>query len=224
MCELVRKNDEVNIMTGITCTVRTPGTFKHVEISSSRVTSPAFIQGGSHRADKGPRTDELQSFRKAVELHRKCLDEGLQTTLGCMVNDLAIPSKERPKNTGTLYQFPEEYLKILQKARISITDVVIFYESSLRNRASLDASRKGIKIAKKINEHTGFPVPLCASIMGRFYKTLEGQGFAQVIGIYTLMDCGPEKGAKKELSGYDIRMDVVNFYVDATGNVYDEHF
>ncbi|MDO8554813.1 MAG: hypothetical protein Q7S22_08440 [Candidatus Micrarchaeota archaeon] len=211
-------------MTGITCTVKTPGMFKPVDVSSKIVKTPAFIQGGSHRIDKGPRTDELQSFRKAVELHRKCLDEGLQTTLGCMVNDLAIPSKERPKNTGTPYQFPEEYLKILQEARIPIAEVVVFYESSLRNGASQDARRRGVKIAETMNEYTGFPVPVCASIMGRFYKTLEEQGFAQVIGVYTLMDCGPEKGAKKERSGYDIKMDVVNFYMDAKGNVYDEHF
>lgn len=193
----------------------------------------AVIQGGAFRLDKGPTDAERHAFRNAVALHEGCIRDGRDTHLAVIVNDLALAPSARPKLTGGS-PFPEEYVRLLQEAHIPVESIMVFYESTLRNGAQSDAKRKGVAVAMKLNGTTGMPVPICASIMGRFYSELAEAGFAQQIGFYarqpnddallderadTACPLGPLKGAKESESGYQLRLEVINYFVFPDGRV-----
>ncbi len=197
-----------------------------------RVVRPrALIQGGSFRYDTGPTATEQRSFLLAVMLHTSCLSEGIQTRMGCMVNDFGVEPPVRPKRTG-VFVFPEPYLKILQNAGLRPDQVLLFYESTLRNRVTKDRGQ-GAPVAVKVHGETGVPIPICASIMGRFYTGLANQGFAQQIGFYVrepkkirgdgsvdqACPWGPEKGAQRERSGYGLKLEVINYGVYPDGRI-----
>ncbi len=197
------------------------------EVMARRVEGRTFIQGGAYRLDKGPTPTEIGSFRLAAGLHAACLAEGKATTLGCIVNDLGIPAQERPKATGRSI-LPIEYFDLLTSAGIPAGEVQIVYESTLRNKVGKDASRHGLPVALKVNEETGVAVPICVSIMGRFYSDLAIQGYARQIGFFVQepkpsddQSCpfGPVYGAREDRSGYALRLDVMNFWVHADGRV-----
>lgn len=193
-----------------------------------------LIQGGAFRLDKGPTQAEKHAFRRAVSLYKEVLDSGKDVRLGCMVSDFASKPEDRPKATGRL-ELPEEYVRILQDHGIPIKDLEIFYETTLRNRASKDARKPNSDVVTKKNEHTGIPVPICASIMGRFYYTLHVEGYSQQIGFYTSEEkpkpatpderpdnacpSGPVYGAMYDMSGYELRIEVLNFWVHSDGRV-----
>ncbi len=220
----------------------------------------SFISGGSFRIDKGPTPAEIHSFRMAVSLHKECLAEGINTSLGIMVNDLALPPEERPKKTLKL-ALPVVYVSILKEyglcsnsdaehlstGLLEPVSVVrglpqllyrfgllqIAFESNLRNSASKNAARDS-RIRVKMNGHTGFPVPMCVTIMGRFYRSLASIGYAQQIGFYTMEEkpepgpgeiadkaCafGPVEGAIS--SGYPLQLNVVTWLVGSDGEIKD---
>lgn len=195
------------------------------------VKNGAFIQGGAFRLDKGPTALERHTFRLAAGLHRECLTEGLQTRVGCIVNDLALPAVQRPKATGRL-ELPEDYVRILRENGLSPEILAIFYESTLRNRAVHDVTRGHVPTVKlKANGKTGVPVAICASIMGRFYFELAQTGYTQQVGFYArepkpraapgevqdrACSVGPVKGAMKDHSGYELRIEVLNYWVAET--------
>lgn len=196
----------------------------------------ALIQGGAFRMDKGPTKTELHSFRLAVTLVEECRKDGKVVSMGCIVNDLALKPEKRPKATG-VFEWPKEYLQILSEAGISTPEIVLFYESSLRNGAKRDLDGGKIEDgAFKINERTGIEVPRCRSIMGKFYSTLAKKGYTQQVGFYTYepkpeaneeageiadnaCPFGPIEGALKRGSGYELRLAVLNYFVYPDGRL-----
>ena len=196
----------------------------------SKAQKPVLIQGGPFRIDKGPTHAETSSFKHAIVLHDEFGKQGGGSTLGCVINDLALSPSERPKATGIL-PFPTEYLELLQQAGISPEDVLVFYESTLRNQVKCDFDRRKLRVATKINESTGFPVPICRSIMGRFYYNLAKLGFATQIGFYLAEKplfeederkdnaCvfGPIEGALS--GGYQTPLTTINFLVKTDGSI-----
>ncbi len=195
----------------------------------SKAQKPVLIQGGPFRIDKGPTHAETSSFKHAIVLHDEFGKQGGGSTLGCVINDLALSPNERPKVTGAV-PFPTKYLELLQQAGISPEDVLVFYESMLRNQARRDLY-KGINVAVRVNDHTGFSVPICRSIMGRFYYNLAKLGFATQIGFYLAEKplfeederkdgaCvfGPIEGALS--GGYQTPLSTINFLVKPDGSI-----
>ncbi|GEM_PF-5996871 len=191
----------------------------------------AIIQGGAFRLDNGPTTAELASFRHAISLHLECRKLGVYTKLGCIVNDLALKPSERPKLTK-VHPLPEEYIKLLGEADIPAEAVAIFYESTLRNKAQKDA-KDGLNVTRKINESSGIPVPVCVSIMGRYYMDLAEAAYPQQVGFYArntvpeipeekpdrACPFGPIRGAVKEYSGYSTTIEVLNYFVHPDGSI-----
>lgn len=191
----------------------------------------AILQGGAFRLDKGPTGAEHYAFRYVVLLHNSCVKNGLETKLACIVNDLGVKPEERPKATGK-FSLPSEYIQILSEMQIPPESVLIFYESTLRNRARGDMETDG-SIAHKIDEFTGKKVPVCASIMGRFYADLTRAGYTQQVGFYarnpvleipeekpdTSCPFGPLKGAVKTYSGYSLGIEVLNYFVHPDGSI-----
>ena len=187
------------------------------------IKNKAFVQGGSFRLDKGPTPTELASFKLALDLH---LASRTNTRLGCIFNDLGLEPFKRPKATGES-PVPHDYVALLQKAHIPAEDVTIFYESTLRNRAYADNVP-----SMKIHEIAGSPIPVCMSIMGRFYAELANAGYEQQIGFYSRepkspipgeipdKSCpmGPVYGASP-VSGYRLRLEVINYWVHMNGSV-----
>jgi hypothetical protein len=187
------------------------------------IKNKAFIQGGSFRLDKGPTPTELASFKHALDLH---LASKTNTQLGCMVNDFGIAPCKRPKTTGN-FTFPPDYILMLQKAQIPVEDVLIFYETTLRNRAHADNAS-----SMKIHEISGHRIPTCTSIMGRFYTELANAGYEQQIGFYSKepklsipgevpdksCSAGPVYGTR-DASGYKLRLEVINYWVYQSGLV-----
>lgn len=181
----------------------------------------AAIQGGAFRLDKGPTMTEIHTFKMAITLHEGCMKDGKETRLVCIIDDLALKPGERPKATGII-TLPDEYIRLLQEAHIPLDSVMIFYESTLRNKVTSDKKRRGLEVATKINGTTGFDVPICASIMGRFYTELAELGIPMQIGFYATRESseddsacpwGPMKGAMESESGYGLKLEVLNFMV-----------
>jgi hypothetical protein len=187
----------------------------------------AIIQGGSFRLDRGPTATETRAFELAVALYDLCLWSGRAVKLCLIVNDLGLAPADRPKATGS-FAFPAAYQQVLEERGISRDDVLLTYESSLRNRVKKDgkASRK--------NRATGIQVAVCANIMGRYYRTIAGLGFAQQVGFYARepkREVGPEEkedaacplgpvlGTMEHRSGYALRLDVLNYSVLPSGEV-----
>lgn len=200
-----------------------------------QVKDGALIQGGAFRIDKGPTKTEIFSFKLAATLVEECRKDGKRVVLGCIVNDLALKPDKRPKATG-VFEWPKEYLQILSEAGISAPEIEISYESTLRNGASQDFHRGKITGgAFKKNESTGIDVPRCRSIMGKFYSTLAKKGYVQQVGFYTIepkpepespeeipdtaCPFGPIEGALKRGSGYELRLEVLNYMVHPDGRV-----
>jgi hypothetical protein len=190
------------------------------------VRSGAVIQGGAFRLDKGPTATEFRTFELAVETVRQARGTGMEVKLACIVNDMGVKPEERPKRTG-IFTFPDEYVLLLRAACIPVADVMIFYESTLRNRVAKDISR-GMNVARKVNEESGLEVPICTSIMGRFYTDLAAQGVPQGIGFYAqeprprddkACPWGPSKGADERQSGYPLRLEVLTYFVRPDGYI-----
>lgn len=189
------------------------------EIKRTGSRKGVLIQGGSYRIDKPPSQNEIDSFRFATVLHEVLKDD--KKTLGCIVNDLGLPPKERPKNQyiddiPLEDVLPEEYIKILVSCKED-PEIVIFWESHLRNLAAM-----GPDNAFKMNKNTGFPVPTCASIMGAFYRHVEVLGYPEIIAVYPVQDaCGPVNGKDMVVSGYRITIPVTNLFTN-NGKLFDE--
>jgi len=190
------------------------------------VRSGAVIHGGAFRLDKGPTATEFRTFELAVETLRQAIAEGKQAKLACIVNDMGVKPEERPKRTG-IFTFPKEYERLLIEACIPVADVMIFYESTLRNRVAKDIGR-GMDVARKVNEQSGLEVPICMSIMGRFYTDLALLGIPQTIGFYAIeprpsedraCPFGPMLGADQRRSGYQLKMEVIVYFVDQDGGI-----
>lgn len=185
----------------------------------------SVIQGGSFRLDRGPTKAEFASFKYAVDLVRECRSAGKEVRLCTMVNDLALSSEQRPKSTGIL-RFPEEYVELLHTANLTPEEILIFYESTLRNKAMEDIRRGKNPSKLDINSHTGFSIPKCLNIMGRYYFNLEKMGFVQQIGFFARdqrtdsdhsCPLGPVKGAL--FSGYNLQIEVLTYFVYPDGRV-----
>jgi hypothetical protein len=208
----------------------------------------ALIQGGAFRLDKGPTNTELRTFKLAVLLHEECRKNRTKTEIGCMVNDFGIAPELRPRFSAesevasyrkllsrayiktsievwaSLYSIPKPYLDFLRKhTLIPPACIATFQETYLRNRASEDDVS-----SLRMNDETGFRVPVCASIMGRFYHELARRGYTQQIGFYAqeprpdddkACPIGPIKGADKKLSGYELQIDVLNYWVYQDGRI-----
>ncbi|MFH0884698.1 MAG: hypothetical protein V1861_03230 [Candidatus Micrarchaeota archaeon] len=180
-----------------------------------------------------PLTEEGMRRRKAFQ---KSLSDGL--SIPELYYDLLL--RECSSQGQEAVFFPREMFKIEdvktfgEAFAISLGDYVgevvrrlvpltFFSESALRNRASED------KVSSlRLNDSTGFPVPICASIMGRFYHELAKRGHPQQIGFYTqeprpaddhACPIGPDKGARKHDSGYDLSIEVINYWVYPDGRI-----
>ncbi len=198
-------------------------------IGTELVKDNSIIQGGSFRLDKGPTKIERESFKYAVQLMKECKKEGKKIILGCMINDLAVKPEERPKKTGKL-EWPTSYLKILKNARVPLSKIYVDYESKLRNEADGDRRKRGVKIARSKKG-----IPICRSIMGKFYDKLAKKGYRQQIGFYVnepknkstnaqenednSCPFGPIDGAIERGSGYKLKIEIINFLVESNGKV-----
>ncbi len=191
------------------------------------VKSNSVIQGGSFRLDREPTKAEFASFKYAVELVRECRSAGKEVRLCTMINDLALSSEQRPKSTGIL-SFPVEYIELLHTTALTLEEILIFYESTLRNRAMEDIRRGKNPSKLDINSHTCFAIPKCLNIMGRYYFDLEKMGFAQQVGFFARdpraesepdQSCplGPVKGAL--FSGYVLQIEVLTYFVYSNGRI-----
>jgi len=207
-------------------------------MDATQIVKPkAIIQGGAFRLDKGPTFAEKRAFELAVSLVEGCRKQGKQTDLCVMVNDLAVPKNERPKtrHAPVIEVLPQEYLRLLQSAHISAEQILIFYESTLRNRVSHDLRRNGDEFRGNLEiRDDGIPTVKCPNIMGRFYTELAERGYEQQIGFYTrepkpepenpeeipdrACSFGPQLGAMPDRSGYALGIEIINFWVGPEGN------
>jgi len=194
---------------------------------SSLVKDGAVIQGGSFRLDKGPTATEKRAFEFAVFLYELCLRSRRDVKLCLIVNDLGLVAVERPKSTGS-FEFPAAYLRLLEQGEVDQEDVLLLYESSLRNRVRKDGK------AFKTNRQSGIQVAVCANIMGRYYRTIADLGFVQQVGFYarepkpevgpgeredTACPLGPMVGALEHRSGYKLGLSVLNYSVFPNGEI-----
>lgn len=181
------------------------------EFVERKIKKGAFIQGGSHRVDTGPTLTETNCFKFAVKFHKICEKKKLGTKLVCMVNDFGLIPEERPKNLNKKTVLPKEYLEVLKKNKLSEKDVLILYESYLRNKAMRD---------DRIHHELGIKVVKCPSIMARFYKILEEKGSPQLIIFWVVGECGPKAGLDSVSSGYKIdSMEVLNYAITENGKL-----
>src|SRR3989338_6317271 len=86
------------------------------------------------------------TFEVAVKLCAEGRKQGKKVDVSFLVADLAV-SKERRQEFNQLFQLPQEYLDILEQNSLPASEVKLFYESRLRNRARRtikDSLEKGL--------------------------------------------------------------------------------
>ncbi|MBI2080009.1 hypothetical protein HYT84_04540 [Candidatus Micrarchaeota archaeon] len=199
------------------------------KILAKKPNLPVVIQGGAYRADLGPNKTQLKTFKFALSAFKTLIEEGGSeyrqrdaVKLACIVNDLGMAPRNRPKRVHN-FSLPSEYLGMLERAKINSGEVLIFWESTLRNGAEQDRERRGIKIQK-----TEGGSPRCVSIMGRFYEILARLGFRSQIGFYEAKTEIPPPDYKGAIdraciygpieaalgfSGYELKIEVLNALV-----------
>ena len=88
---------------------------------------------------------EQKSFEWAVNLHKKAISIGVESSLILFVNDIGV-SPDIRKSVLAHYEIPANYLEILQDYGVNPGSVDTIFESAIRNRAS-----KEVRKLKKAN-------------------------------------------------------------------------
>ena len=167
-----------------------------------------MITGGHFGFDKQghPQLNEgtLYSFKEAVRLYAEANDSSLG--LGLLVNDIGTTCgpKACSLKGGSIsredFVLPDEYLAILAKHSVPETDVHLFWEKHLRNRAK-KLYRKDHDLDKMREVYLGrnpADIPLfryhggrddyvaaCPAIMGAFHAEQERRGYGGSINLYS---------------------------------------
>jgi hypothetical protein len=135
------------------------------------------------------------TLRAAVHLYKCAKNEKKNVSLGFMMGDLAI-SPDKRQECNSSFEFPEEYTKILRENGISPEEIIIFYESSLRNRGD-KTLKKGLKEGKVVrlsnrlrvnaelfgiadelsNTNPKKPMPNCRMILAQALRDKELKGY-----------------------------------------------
>ena len=137
-----------------------------------------------------------------------------------------VNPEERPKVPGNRLIFPTKYIETLKLAQLEFSDVEIFYESTILNKAHRDANQ-GLKIALSQEGNV-----VCYSIMGKFYDLLWKNGYVRLIHFYTLNNRTKSQGGRNDnscshgptdaafgLSGYNLNIHIMNYFVDKDGKL-----
>lgn len=211
---------------------------KHVSILDKEMKGP-LIQGGNFRMDIGPTKNQALAFEWAAVLHEEFRSNDLKTHLCCILDDMRLEPEQRPRNANLKPEefFPKEYFDVLRVARIPISEVVIFFEGSLRNWVDRDIryalakqentqnrKRKGIewnieRLRLMVSENGTTDVH-CAMLFGKFYIKVMEMGYPQLIGFYEPRNtCGPSSGTSLQKSGYTMQLEVINYMVNEEGTL-----
>lgn len=156
------------------------------------------------------------AFSLALMLHQKCLSKSFCSELSFLINDLGITSDFRNilKEDFTIHP---EYSAVLDKANQRLRTDLLFFESSLRNRAARNILKRGIKMnyvkikndvlyVPEISSHTkmsfsnevGYrnsenlkdrtPIPYCRAIMTQKLLDLDSKFKTDLVHLYFLTE------------------------------------
>lgn len=135
------------------------------------------------------------TLKAAVHLYKCAKNEKKNVSLSFMLGDLSLsPNKRREFNS--FFEFPEDYAKILKENGISTEEIIVFYESSLRNRGD-KTLKKGVKSGRIVmlsntlrmnvelfgiadqlsNINSEKPVPNCRMILAQALRDKELKGY-----------------------------------------------
>lgn len=88
---------------------------------------------------------ETLSFQEGLKVHAALHAAGKQVLLCLWVNDIGISTTQRAHMKGA-YQVPENYARLARAAGIPVSDILVLFESTARNKAST--------LLRKLNKST----------------------------------------------------------------------
>ena len=214
---------------------------------SPMVTGKTIIEGGHYLLEEdrmGNIVHKLNlvstlAFREAIMLYSESARLGKEVSLCFLVADLSLSPQNR-KQCKEDFAFPAEYIHILAEHGISPNEVLLFYESKLRNRAGnriISGLKRGSIIkqddccfvpspdacsTEHLLSNVVFdkpPVPNCRMLLSQELQDKEFLGFTKAINLCN-SDVYKCKGSYAEVyySLLDGRMDVVNAYFTMRGS------
>lgn len=217
------------------------------------VTSKTIIEGGHYLLEEDRRGKIIHklnpvsalAFKEAVMLYAESIRLGEEVSFCFLVADLSLSSQNR-KQCKENFAFPAEYVHILAEHGVSVDEVLLFYESKLRNRAGnriISGLKRGSVMKQDdccfvstpdacsteyllsnvvFDKH---PVPNCRMLLSQELQDKELLGFTKAINLCN-SDVYKCKGTYAEVyhSLLDGKMDVVNVYftMDSSGIIYVE--
>lgn len=154
------------------------------------------------------------AFTLAVALLKRAKEQNINAAPGFLINDLGLDDKARQffKNHVSLHP---EYVNILHYSGLAQNEILFFYESNLRNRATKKIIKSGLKkgIVKEessilfvpelsesqkkatflnqigynpaSNSQSSLPIPFCRAIMSQKLSDSTKPGYTNYINILT---------------------------------------
>jgi hypothetical protein len=210
-----------------------------------KVTQKTIIEGGHYLLEERgmgeiiPKLNPVSTltFREAVGLYVESKRLGKDVSLSFLVGDLSLSPKKRIECKQG-FDFPTEYLRILDEYGVAVDSILLFYESTLRNRA-VNRIRSGLKKGSILKEddccyvsnttpHNHLlsnidfgkkPVPNCRMILGQQLKDKESLGFIRAIN-FCNSDVYKCRGKYAEVyhTLLEGKMDVINVNFTADGS------
>jgi len=154
-------------------------------------------------------------FEVAIKLYKMAQTRNVKASLGFLINDLGIDSEMRDSYKKEMILHPY-YIDLLKKYDLTISNITrVFYESNLRNRASRQILKNGIKrglikecdtllfvpdildtnkepnfsnyLGHKITDKSSesMLIPFCRAIMAQKLLDTENLGFKKTINFLT---------------------------------------
>ncbi len=156
-------------------------------------------------------TGTIASFKIAVQLYKLGKTRGLKVGLGILVNDFGMTCGANACYAVNFFDrktfsLPKEYLKILEDEHIENSELNIFWEKQVKNRASLVFRTKLVKMTtqvKKIDDAywlitkegdrlllirnkpgLAYGMPACPLIMGMYALEQRKKGWISSINFW----------------------------------------
>lgn len=124
-----------------------------VDFLSTEIVDKTIIDGGHYLLEEIDgkvkhllNPESTLTFKAAVALFKKSKEDNKKVALAFLVGDLSFPPEKR-KKMNEEFRLPPEYIKILKENKVDPSEVNLFFEANLRNKAS-----RKIKSSIKKNE------------------------------------------------------------------------
>ncbi len=111
-------------------------------LNSLQLDQPSVVVAGHYCLAKGMEElsslgeCEISSFSFGAELVAGALHRGINTNLVLWVNDIGIEAEER-QSIKSNYSLPDNYLSIVEHYGLPMEHLVVLFESTMRNKASV---------------------------------------------------------------------------------------